>query len=478
MQMYWLKLILLLMAAVEATRVSPHVRRALLGKSKGSKGKVSIASKDAKDNKDNKDNKDGSDYTTPARFHGVLRAITPTRVIYQDTPGYMNFAYGVPMKSDAVFPIGSNTKLLTAISIYQLQEAGHFDVNDDVAAHLDQTDFAAFGHPEVSHWCPVLYGDTNKTCQKITFVNLMAMNSGLIVAMNCPYERSSPFAPYCNTSTFFIEVGHVADVVGGFILDPLEFKPGSQYAYSNHNFILLTYLIEKYSGLNYGEYLQKNIFDPIGLRNSRFDRQNGRFGVIKNRVDEYHRFYDRENNYEQLALGDCRNEFEASAISGTGGALSTQQDIAKLYFTLFNPKTMGTPLLSKNSWFSLIGRHQPSPQSAKLKGQTYFSQGVVTYYEKSNNTLPTFILYEGGMACAFTANILDLRPDIGGPFMFQAWRNEAIFEITKEQFDTAKNAKYGLFEDYVEEWGEGADVSAVLPVAFNLLQQVTKKPVV
>ena len=49
---------------------------------------------------------------------------------------------------------------------------------------------------------------------------------------------------------------------------PLEFDPGTKFKYSNTGYILLGAVIEKASGLPYAEFMQRNIFDPLGLRDT------------------------------------------------------------------------------------------------------------------------------------------------------------------------------------------------------------------
>ena len=47
---------------------------------------------------------------------------------------------------------------------------------------------------------------------------------------------------------------------------PLDFDPGSRYAYSNTNYMLLTFILERLSGLSYAELLDKRIVQPLGLK--------------------------------------------------------------------------------------------------------------------------------------------------------------------------------------------------------------------
>jgi hypothetical protein len=85
--------------------------------------------------------------------------------------GYANEENQVQMKMDNVFPIGSNTKLFTAVALYQLQEQGKVDLSQPVNKDLTQQDFADFGLPNQSTWCPKL--QESDECQEITYQNLV-----------------------------------------------------------------------------------------------------------------------------------------------------------------------------------------------------------------------------------------------------------------------------------------------------------------
>ena len=71
--------------------------------------------------------------------------------------------------------------------------------------------------------------------------------------------------------TFLPYSGSFASYINTFINVPLTFKPATQYAYSNMNFVLASYFVEKLSALSFSQYIQKNILDIVGLKNTLFD---------------------------------------------------------------------------------------------------------------------------------------------------------------------------------------------------------------
>ena len=51
----------------------------------------------------------------------------------------------------------------------------------------------------------------------------------------------------------------------------MNFQPGEQWEYSNSGYALLGYLIEKVSGQSYKDFLEENIFKPLGMKESGYD---------------------------------------------------------------------------------------------------------------------------------------------------------------------------------------------------------------
>jgi CubicO group peptidase (beta-lactamase class C family) len=157
----------------------------------------------------------------------------------------------------------------------------YFRVTDNVADYLDAADFEAFGFPNQTSWCPLLRDATE--CSNVTFVQLMSMSSGLIDGVNCAYAPGSWEIEYCpNWSIYQTYPGSIASVVGVFINRPLSLVPGSAFHYTNENFMLCSYLIEKISGLSLREYIQVHITNVLEMDNTYFDPWDGSLGPMDN----------------------------------------------------------------------------------------------------------------------------------------------------------------------------------------------------
>lgn len=150
--------------------------------------------------------------------------------------GLANVQTAVPASADTLYDIASVTKLFTAAAIMQLVESGRVRLEDTLAALL-----------------PVF--PNKEQGQRITVRHLLTHTSGLSDYEAADTER-------------WLEKGTAlsADFVLDFLRDrPLEFQPGTRWAYSNSGYYLLALVIERAARRKYGEYVREEIAEPLGL---------------------------------------------------------------------------------------------------------------------------------------------------------------------------------------------------------------------
>ena len=356
------------------------------------------------------------------------------------------------MTEDSRFPIASNTKLYTAVAIYQLYEQDKLDVDADIATMLDSQDFENFvlEGRDVRKFCPRVGGQHYpfRNCEKITLRNLMSMSSGIYPALNCDAPETS--SDQCNPIPYIVSMGSIGETVGSFLLQPLMFKPGTTFHYSNPNFILAAYFVEKYSGQSFRNYLQDNIFAPIGLENSYFDFYNGALGMDEKRVDQYFKFYDNTTEpYQLISVGKDVVQLDLGVASGTGGVVSSAGDYATFWYSLFNKTTMGAPLLSAASVKAILSpwtleaqiNHWIFPNGTKGSLWQYYSQGTCILCEAKNCPEgPRWISYTGGTFAVSTANVLDYHTFE----MAQVWTSTKVSMTDRETFQSIFNRQSGF----------------------------------
>ena len=144
-----------------------------------------------------------------------------------------------PASVDTVFQIGSDTKQFTAAAILQLRDQGKLTLDDDLTKWLP--DFETRGNTvRLRH----LLGHTSGIADLTEMQELRAMQ----LMRNLTATRD--------------------DVYRVMNRYPFMFPTGTMEIYSNSNFWLLGLVIEKASGMTYEEYIEKRIFEPLGMTRS------------------------------------------------------------------------------------------------------------------------------------------------------------------------------------------------------------------
>lgn len=156
--------------------------------------------------------------------------------IYRKAFGMANIELGVPMKPEMVFRIGSITKQFTAIAILQLMEQGKLALQDDITKYIP--DYPVNG-------------------KKITIEHLLTHTSGIKSYTSMP-----------SFQTIMRKDMKPMELVSFFKDQPMDFDPGAKFLYNNSGYFLLGVIIEKVSGMSYPQYLEQQIFKPLGMVNS------------------------------------------------------------------------------------------------------------------------------------------------------------------------------------------------------------------
>jgi len=184
---------------------------------------------------------------------GVFLITQKGKPIYKKAFGQANLELDVKLTPENVFQIGSMTKQFTSIAILMLEEQGKLNVNDAISKLI----------PDYPN------GD------KITIHHLLTHTSGI-----------KDFTKMKSLSEISQKEMTPKMMVDFFKDEKVDFAPGEKFEYNNSGYVVLGYIIELASGMGYEDFIQKNIFDKIGMKNSFYasDRK-----VIKNRAYGYHK---------------------------------------------------------------------------------------------------------------------------------------------------------------------------------------------
>ncbi len=181
--------------------------------------------------------------------------------IYAKTAGYADRENGIRTAPDTIFHLFSMSKPVTAAAVMKLWEDGRIDLLDPVSKYLP-----AFEGQKVRGADGVL----RDPLKPVFIQDLLNMTSGI------PYPTETDETPEMNAlfdeamaaadTPRAMTTRELADRIGSI---PLVFEPGQSWRYGASADVLGA-LVEAVSGMRFGEYLQKNFFDPLGMEDTGF----------------------------------------------------------------------------------------------------------------------------------------------------------------------------------------------------------------
>src|SRR5438105_5019272 len=179
---------------------------------------------------------------------GSLMLVKDGAVAAQAFEGYQELATKRPVDEDTIFHWASITKTFTGVAIMQLRDRGLLSLDDPAIKYIPE--LREVHNP---------YGDMSQ----VTIRHLMTHSAGFR-AGTWPWGGDQPWHPF--------EPTRWAQVVAMMPYTELQFRPGTKCSYSNPGVIFLGRIIERFSGDDYEVYINKNIFMPLGMTRSFFDR--------------------------------------------------------------------------------------------------------------------------------------------------------------------------------------------------------------
>jgi CubicO group peptidase (beta-lactamase class C family) len=235
------------------------------------------------------------------RFMGTLSISENSKIIYSKSIGKEDVASGKLSNNLTKYRIGSISKMFTACLIFQAIEEDKLS--------LKQT---------INRFFPKI---TN--AKEITIGNLLNHHSGIH-----NYTNDTSYLNYYTTSKSKKEMLEIIQAGGS------DFKPNSKAEYSNSNYILLSFILEKIYKKSYEELLDIKIIQPQGLKNTYFGKK---LELAKNECASY------------LFSGkwELEKETNSSVSLGAGGIVSTTEDLLFFITKLFEGKIINTASLAQ-----------------------------------------------------------------------------------------------------------------------------------
>ena len=307
-------------------------------------------------------------------FTGTVLVMKQNKVLLRKAYGMADREWNIPNTPETKFEIGSLTKQFTAACILQLVEEGKLSLEDKLSKFLPKFPKAdsVTIHMLLNHTS----GIANYTAQ-LSFMNIATQHLG-----------------QDSMISFIAGKSYTA-------------SPGSKFNYTNSGYFLLGYIIEKVSGLSYGNYLEKNIFSKLGMTNSLLNKPDS---VLSMRAKGYDVKGRKTANADYIAM-----DWPFSA----GGIISTVDDMYKWDRALYtgtvlndaSKQKMFTPGKGDYGYGFIIDSLEKHPRIWHNGSIPGFLSNISRYPEEDvcvivlantiviqNNTLPITDVLAGGLA--------------------------------------------------------------------------------
>src|SRR5881409_2104663 len=169
----------------------------------------------------------------------VTVVVTRDKLLHLQSHGLADVAAKKPMTPDTLFWIASMTKPITGVAVLMLQDEGKLNVADPVAKYLP-----GFAYLKTPSGKPA----------NLTVTQILTHTSGL-------GEADGTAARQAQT---------LADLVPLWLAAPMQYEPGEKWKYTQSGINAAARIVEVVSGLSFDVFLQKRLFDPLGMKHTTF----------------------------------------------------------------------------------------------------------------------------------------------------------------------------------------------------------------
>lgn len=235
-------------------------------------------------------------------------------VIYGDS----DIEHGIAADENTVYEWGSISKVLVWTSAMQLYEQGRLDLNEDIRTYLPNGFLKNLSYDK-----------------PITMLNLMNHNAGFQ-------------SPYKDMETAELDALMPLDKALTEIAPAQIYAPGDVCAYSNWGAALAGYVVACVSGMDYADYVNKNIFQRLGMKYTAILPDMSDNEWVAEQRKKTHCYIQGNGGLE--SMGECRRYIH---IYPAGSACGTISDLA-IFAKAFLCDSRDCPLFEKDDTLDLM----------------------------------------------------------------------------------------------------------------------------
>ena len=228
------------------------------------------------------------------KFMGSVALSKNGELIYSKSIGYADLEHKIKATEKTKYRIGSITKSFTSVLIFKAIEKKKLDINETIDT-----------------WFPKIANSN-----KITIKHLLTHRSGIH-----NFTNNANYLQWNTQSKTEKEMIEIIENGGS------DFQPNSRAMYSNSNFVLLTFILEKTFNMSYAELVQTHIVKPLRLTNTYV------FGKINPKNNE-------SKSYHYFGSWKKEAETDFSVPLGAGAITSTPTDLIKFANALFEGRLL------------------------------------------------------------------------------------------------------------------------------------------
>jgi len=270
----------------------------------------------------------------------VTLTVNKDAVLGTQTVGYMDVEAKKAMPADALVWIASMSKPITSTALMMLVDEGKVKLDDPVEKFIPE--FKGMGWVEK--------GSTEKkVAPPITIRQILSHTSGL------------PFKSAVEAPT--LDALPLKDTVLSYTKEALIYEPSTKYVYSNEGINTAGRIIEIVSGMPYEEFLNKRLFEPLGMKDTTFWPNDEQM----TRLAKSYKPNAAKDGLEVVGIWALQTPYTDKAkrfpMPG-GGLFSTAQDLGKFCRMILNGGTLdGKKYITPES-IAEMGKRQ-TPETLK-----------------------------------------------------------------------------------------------------------------
>jgi CubicO group peptidase (beta-lactamase class C family) len=295
-------------------------------------------------------------YVDSGRLPGVLTLVYRRgKLAHTGMSGHMDLERDKRMREDAIFRIYSMSKPITSVALMMLVEEGLVGLDDDVAMHIPSWNHLgvyATGLPSL-----VAVGEpsfvTTPVVRPMKVVDLVTHTSGLTygfmnrTSVDRAYRRAHIAEPSAEGGLDAM-IEHLSKL-------PLEYSPGTGWNYSV-SIDVMGYLVQKLSGMSFGEFLRTRLFEPLGMTDTAF-------WCPQEKIERFSSCYMPRHGDGLLTQDDAGKSTYAAPPNleaGGAGLVSTAHDYMRFCRMMLNNGTLdGVQILSPKTVALFSLNHLP-----------------------------------------------------------------------------------------------------------------------